>query len=214
MDPSNPTNNQPFIYRFVDSEGNVHQVVPVDHTHNNLVGQTISFWVNGTEIKISANDVPNFLRAISDPDSTPTASSDKLVTSGGVKIALDAKMNNRSFDSTPTQGSSNLVTSGSIYNYFNANGKLHWQNENNNMGPVAIENIVGFPVEEHVLLNITNNRVIPVKNIWNSNAGTMYYDDRLGSISSSRWVIVSIKQGTYGASKIYAVTLEAEITPT
>lgn len=214
MDPSNPTNNKPFIYRFVDSEGNVHQVVPVDHTHNNLVGQTISFWVNGTEIKIAANDVPNFLRAISDPDSTPTASSDKLVTSGGVKTALDAKMNNRSFDSTPTQGSSNLVTSGSIYNYFNANGKLHWQNENNNMGPVAIENIVGFPVEEHVLLNITNNRVIPVKNIWNSNAGTMYYDDRLGSISSSRWVIVSIKQGTYGSSKIYAVTLEAEITPT
>ena len=56
-----------------------------------LVGQTISLVINGQEIEIESSDVPNLIRALSDPDSTPTANSENLVTSGGVKAALDGK---------------------------------------------------------------------------------------------------------------------------
>ena len=58
-----------------------------------LVGQTISLIINGQEIEIESSDVPNLIRALSNPDSTPTANSDKLVTSGGVKAAIDAATN-------------------------------------------------------------------------------------------------------------------------
>lgn len=47
-------------------------------------------------------------------DTVPTASSSKLITSGGVKTALDKKMNNRGVDTTPTTGSYNLITSGAV----------------------------------------------------------------------------------------------------
>ena len=47
-------------------------------------------------------------------DSTPTANSTNLVTSGGVKTALDGKMNNKTIDSTPTANSTSLVTSGGV----------------------------------------------------------------------------------------------------
>lgn len=67
-------------------------------------------------------------------DSTPTASSTRLVTSGGVKAALDAKQNalsfplsvanggtgNSSVDTSPTSGSAKMVTSGGVYNALNA----------------------------------------------------------------------------------------------
>lgn len=56
-----------------------------------LVGQTISLVISGQEIEIESSDVPNLIRALSNPDSTPTANSDNLVTSGGVKAALDGK---------------------------------------------------------------------------------------------------------------------------
>ena len=56
-------------------------------------------------------------------DSTPTAGSTKMVTSGGVKNALDAveleiagKQDELTFDIAPTQGSTNPVTSDGIYN--------------------------------------------------------------------------------------------------
>lgn len=42
---------------------------------------------------ITWQNMPNIQRALLDPDSAPTASSDKLVTSGGVKTALDGKAN-------------------------------------------------------------------------------------------------------------------------
>ena len=48
------------------------------------------------------------------PDTTPTAGSDALITSGGTKAALDGKQNTLTFDSTPTAGSSNPVTSDGI----------------------------------------------------------------------------------------------------
>ena len=47
-------------------------------------------------------------------DTTPTANSTNPVTSGGVKTALDGKMNNKTIDSTPTANSTNLVTSGGV----------------------------------------------------------------------------------------------------
>ena len=33
MTPSNPTNNNPFIFRILDSLGVLHQIAPVGHTH-------------------------------------------------------------------------------------------------------------------------------------------------------------------------------------
>ena len=80
----------------------------------NLVGQTISFVINGQEIEIESSDVPNLIRALSNPDTTPTADSNNLVTSGGVKAALDGKQDILTFDSTPTEGSTNPVTSGGV----------------------------------------------------------------------------------------------------
>lgn len=59
---------------------------------NYLAGQTVSFIINGNEVEIEQADIPNLLRALADPDSTPTANSDKLVTSGGVKAALNQKV--------------------------------------------------------------------------------------------------------------------------
>lgn len=48
-------------------------------------------------------------------DTAPTANSTKMVTSGGVKTALDAKQDTLTFDTAPTQGSDNPVTSGGVY---------------------------------------------------------------------------------------------------
>ena len=48
-------------------------------------------------------------------DNAPTANSTKMVTSGGVKTALDAKQDALTFDTAPTQGSDNPVTSGGVY---------------------------------------------------------------------------------------------------
>ena len=114
MTPENPNNNKPFIYRIADALGVNHQVVPVNHSHRDLVGETISLVINGNEIELTTEDLPNILRALSDPNTVPTANSDKLVTSGGVYSALAGKMDNRQFDSEPTFNSTNLVTSGVV----------------------------------------------------------------------------------------------------
>jgi hypothetical protein len=44
----------------------------------------------GGECAIKPSNIGNLIRALSNPDSTPTASSNNLVTSGGVKAAIDA----------------------------------------------------------------------------------------------------------------------------
>lgn len=49
------------------------------------------------------------------PDSTPTAGSSNLPTSGGVKAALDGKQDELTFDTAPTAGSDNPVTSGGVF---------------------------------------------------------------------------------------------------
>lgn len=45
----------------------------------------------GGECAIKPSNIGNLIRALSNPDTTPTANSTKLVTSGGVKAALDGK---------------------------------------------------------------------------------------------------------------------------
>ena len=47
-------------------------------------------------------------------DTTPTANSNKPVTSAGIKTALDVKQDSLTFDTTPTENSTNPVTSGGI----------------------------------------------------------------------------------------------------
>ena len=114
MTPENPDNDKPFIYRIADALGVNHQVVPVNHSHRDLVGESISLVINGNEIELTTEDIPNILRALSDPNTVPTANSDKLITSGGVYSALSGKMDSRQFDSEPTLNSTNLVTSGVV----------------------------------------------------------------------------------------------------
>lgn len=81
---STPSNNADHL---VSSKG-VKDALANKH---DLVGQTISLVINGQEIEIESADVPNLLRALSDPDTTPTTDSNKLITSGGVKDAIDNK---------------------------------------------------------------------------------------------------------------------------
>lgn len=50
---------------------------------------------SGGELNITVSKLPNLQRAINNPDSTPTANSNNLVTSGGVKAAIDALLTNR-----------------------------------------------------------------------------------------------------------------------
>lgn len=154
MTPSNPSNNNAFIYRILDALGIAHQVVPVDHTHSksDVEGLESSLDTLAREIyKISGNqtaivrckessgnvqillsisdyeqleaerkaiitwqNMPNLQRALLDPDSVPTANSHNIVTSGGVKTALDAKQDTLTFDTTPTANSTNPVTSGGV----------------------------------------------------------------------------------------------------
>lgn len=127
MTPSNPSNNNPFIYRILDSLGIPHQVVPVNHTHDKLIGQSISLIIGGTEVEIELSDLPNLIRALADPDATPITNSTKLVTSGGVAAALAGKADTSAmttalagkqdtltFDSAPTANSTNPVTSGGV----------------------------------------------------------------------------------------------------
>lgn len=68
----------------------------------------------GGECDIRPSNIGNLNRALDTPDATPTADSDKLVTSGGVKAALEGKQNTLTFDSTPTAESTNPVTSGGV----------------------------------------------------------------------------------------------------
>ena len=68
----------------------------------------------GGECEITPSNIGNLTNALDTPDSTPTANSNKLVTSGGVKAALDGKQDTLTFDSTPTAESTNPVTSGGV----------------------------------------------------------------------------------------------------
>ena len=78
---------------------------------SNNLGDTEEF----NHASINALNLSNLNRALNSPDTAPKANSSNLVTSGGVKAALDSKMDNRGVDTTPRSGSSNLITSGAVY---------------------------------------------------------------------------------------------------
>lgn len=219
MKPSNPTNGQPFIYRIKDASGVKHQVVPVDHTHRELVGDSISLFVGGTEIEIELFDVPNLLRALSDPDSVPTANSNKLVTSGAVYTGLSGKMDNRKFDSDPTLNSTKLVTSGNIRKAMNAVGAIQTRGVIEDPSfVVAFENYIQWwsngETELHYIMQKSSGSPVAVKTQFRSNTGIVYFADDLGDVSPSRWPIVTVRRGMNGTTPIFTVTLDGVYTPT
>ena len=54
-------------------------------------GRDVAFMFNGSATAVSPSNADNLARALQTPDSTPTANSDNLVTSGGVYEALASK---------------------------------------------------------------------------------------------------------------------------
>lgn len=129
---SGATNNN---FAALDSNGNIKDsgkktsdFATAGHTHSeialgedNFVSATegeitigVSASGEGGEVSITPSNIDNLERALQNPDSTPTLNSDKLVTSGGVKTALNGKMDTKTIDSTPTTNSNNLVTSGGV----------------------------------------------------------------------------------------------------
>lgn len=135
MIPSNPTNQQPFIYRVADAAGVFHLVAPVDHTHTisevaglesalSTINTTLSAKANASEVntalesKANASDVQTALEGKQNTltfDSTPTANSTNPVTSGGVKAALDGKAEQaHTHSAIGDEGSSITVGEGEI----------------------------------------------------------------------------------------------------
>lgn len=93
MTPANPDNSKPFIYRIADAAGVFHLVAPVDHNHTM---SEVAGLESALAAKANAAAVETALAGKMDKktiDSAPTANSDNLVTSGGVKAALDGKAN-------------------------------------------------------------------------------------------------------------------------
>lgn len=105
--------------RIFYNSGNQTAVVKVSKDSSNNVQIELSIQDSG-EVEFERKAVLNWAnmanaqRAFANPDSAPTASSTNLVTSGGVKDALDSKQNTLTFDSTPTANSTNPVTSGGV----------------------------------------------------------------------------------------------------
>lgn len=80
-----------------------------------MTGERINFAIDNEEtVTVDDSNIENLSRALQEPDSTPTTNSDKLVTSGGVKTALDAKQDVLTFDTKPKSNSTNPVTSKGI----------------------------------------------------------------------------------------------------
>ena len=110
MTPSNPTNSQPLIYRIADALGVFHLVAPVNHTHaqSEVEGLTDALAAKANAVAagsptggiIIANTAGELFR------------SSKTVTD--LENAIAAKMDNKTIDSTPTANSTNLVTSGGV----------------------------------------------------------------------------------------------------
>lgn len=95
MNPSNPTNSQPLIYRIADALGVFHLVAPVNHTHTyaevpGLADDLSELWA-GLNEKANQEDMTEALAGKQNVltfDTTPTASSTNPVTSGGVAAAI------------------------------------------------------------------------------------------------------------------------------
>jgi len=123
---------------------------------------------------ITVDNIPNLQRALQTPDSTPTANSDKLVTSGGVKAAID--------DATK-------AVFGSMPYYITAaheKMKVHTRILRNNTGSTIklteCIDVSALPAaERHVYWNspdidLPNNTEIGIRFVRTSNAIFLYYD--------------------------------------
>ena len=105
--------------RLIFTSGNQSAVVKVSKDSSNNV--QIELAINDlAELEyerkavLNWDNMENAQRAFSNPDSVPTESSDNLVTSGGVAVALEGKQDTLTFDATPTAESTNPVTSGGV----------------------------------------------------------------------------------------------------
>ena len=130
MEPNNPDNQQPLIYRIADAAGVFHLVAPVNHTHTyqdvpGLAGELNELW-SGLNEKANAEDVTEALagKANAIGAGSPTGGiviantageierSNKTITD--LENAIAAKQDALIFDTTPTANSTNPVTSGGV----------------------------------------------------------------------------------------------------
>lgn len=210
MTPANPNNGNPLILRIMDALGVLHQVAPVIHTHDALVGQTVSLIVNNVEIEIEPANVPNLLRALADPDLTPTSESTNIVTSGGVKSALDAKQNTLTFDTTPTASSTNPVTSGGVKTALNGKADsvhTHIPSQVQGLIPTYID-YVGTVLDLDTLVddNWGMNKVI-VKNDTNSDTtfASLFVSEESLPVHLNGNGAATIAAGYYALCTIYKI---------
>ena len=204
----------------------------VDHSHTNIhdgdnnslsVGEgyveiKLDDGESGGELDLTVDNLPNLHRALSTPDATPTANSNKLVTSGAVYSALAGKMDNRQFDSDPTLNSTKLVTSGNIRKAMNAVGKIEIRGVIEDPSFVsAFENYSQWwsngETELHYIMQKSSGSPVAVKTQFRSNTGIVYFADDLGDVSPSRWPIVTVRRGLNGTTPIFTVTLDGVYTP-
>ena len=204
----------------------------VDHSHANIyngennmlsVGEGyMDIELNdgkiGGELELTVNNLPNLQRALTNPDNTPTANSNKLITSGGVYSALAGKMDNRQFDSDPTLNSTKLVTSGNIRKAMNAVGAIRIMGAIEDPSfVVAFENYSQWwsngETELHYIIQKSSGSPVAVKTQFRSNTGIVYFADDLGDVSPSRWPIVTVRRGLNGTTPIFTVTLDGVYTP-
>ena len=130
MEPNNPDNQQPLIYRIADAAGVFHLVAPVNHTHTyqdvpGLAGELNELW-SGLNEKANQEDMTHALagKANAIGAGSPTGGiviantageierSNKTITD--LEKAIAAKQDALTFDTTPTANSTNPVTSGGV----------------------------------------------------------------------------------------------------
>lgn len=130
MEPNNPDNQQPLIYRIADAAGVFHLVAPVNHTHTyqdvpGLAGELNELW-SGLNEKANAEDVTEALAGKANAIGAGSPSGGIVIagTSGEIarsnktipdlENAIAAKQDALTFDTTPTANSNNPVTSGGV----------------------------------------------------------------------------------------------------
>ena len=100
------------VFRIGDESGTLEPLLTRDES-SNLSDNDILKWDSTNQRAVGVT-----------MDTTPTASSTKPVTSGGVKSALDSKQNKLTFDNTPTASSNNPVKSGGIDSAIKDSGRV------------------------------------------------------------------------------------------
>ena len=130
MEPNNPDNQQPLIYRIADAAGVFHLVAPVNHTHTyqdvpGLAGELNELW-SGLNEKANAEDVTEALAGKANAIGAGSPSGGIVIANTAGELmrspktitdlenAIAAKQDALIFDTTPTANSTNPVTSGGV----------------------------------------------------------------------------------------------------